>query len=72
LEAIASNESFPGWTRTFADPGLWAAIVDRLTFAGNLIETGTVSYRLAHAPRAAAPRAASGGWVTCPGSLCVS
>jgi hypothetical protein len=28
---------------------LCAAIVDRLTFAGNIIETGTVSYRLAHA-----------------------
>ena len=30
-------------------PRLCAAIVDRLTFAGNIIETGTVSYRLAHA-----------------------
>ena len=28
---------------------LCAAIIDRLTFAGNIIETGTVSYRLAHA-----------------------
>jgi hypothetical protein len=28
-----------------------AAIVDRLTFAGQVIETGTVSYRLAHARR---------------------
>jgi hypothetical protein len=27
----------------------WAAIVDRLTFAGQIIETGTTSYRLAHA-----------------------
>ncbi len=26
-----------------------AAIVDRLTFAGQIIETGTTSYRLAHA-----------------------
>jgi len=25
--------------------------VDRLTFAGQIIETGTVSYRLAHARR---------------------
>jgi hypothetical protein len=25
-----------------------AAIVDRLTFGGNIIETGTDSYRLAH------------------------
>jgi hypothetical protein len=28
-----------------------AAIVDRLTFVGQIIETGTVSYRLAHARR---------------------
>jgi len=47
--AIASNESFSGWTRTFTDPRLCAAIVDRLTFSGNIIETGTTSYRLAHA-----------------------
>jgi len=31
------------------DPRLCAAIVDRLTFGGNIIETGTTSYRLAHA-----------------------
>jgi len=30
-------------------PRLCAAIVDRMTFAGSIIETGTVSYRLAHA-----------------------
>ncbi len=36
--AIASNESFSGWT---------TAIVDRLTFGGTIIETGTDSYRLA-------------------------
>ncbi len=47
--AIASNESFSGWTKTFADPRLCAAIVDRLTFNGTIIETGTASYRLAHA-----------------------
>ena len=45
--AIASNESFGGWTRTFTDPRLCAAIVDRLTFNGTIIETGTESYRLA-------------------------
>jgi DNA replication protein DnaC len=45
--AIASNESFSGWTKTFTDPRLCAAIVDRLTFGGNIIETGTHSYRLA-------------------------
>jgi len=47
--AIASNESFSGWTKTFTDPRLCAAIVDRLTFGANIIETGTDSYRLAHA-----------------------
>ena len=46
--AIASNESFSGWTKTFTDPRLGAAIVDRLTFNGTIIETGTTSYRLNH------------------------
>lgn len=47
--AIASNASFSEWTNTFTDPRLCAAIVDRLTFGGNIIQTGTVSYRLAQA-----------------------
>ena len=47
--AIASNESFSGWTKTFTDPRLCGAIVDRLTFNGTIIETGNQSYRLAHA-----------------------
>ena len=47
--AIASNEPFSSWTKTFTDPRLCAAIVDRLTFAGQIIETGTTSYRLAQA-----------------------
>jgi hypothetical protein len=34
--------------KTFTDPRLCAAIVDRLTFNGTIIETGTDSYRLAH------------------------
>ncbi len=55
--AIASNDSFSGWTKTFTDPRLCAAIVDRLTFGGNILETGTSSYRLAHAR---AQRATSG------------
>ena len=46
--AVASNEPFSGWTKTFTDPRLCAAIVDRLTFAGHIIETGTSSYRQAH------------------------
>ena len=45
--AIASNQSFSGWTNTFTDPRLCAAIIDRLTFGGNIIETGSHSYRLA-------------------------
>ncbi|WP_238783045.1 IS21-like element helper ATPase IstB [Streptomyces monomycini] len=45
--AIASNEAFTGWSRTFIDPRLCAAVVDRLTFNATLIETGTESYRLA-------------------------
>lgn len=45
--AIASNESFSGWTKTFTDPRLCAAIVDRLTFGGHIVETGSQSYRLA-------------------------
>ena len=39
--AIASNEPFSSWTKTFTDPRLCAAIVDRLTFAGQIIETGS-------------------------------
>lgn len=44
-----------GWTTRFPTSRLCAAIVDRLTFAGNIIETGTSSYRLAHARAAALP-----------------
>jgi len=44
--AIASNEPFSGWTKTFTDPRLCAAIIDRLTFNGTILETGTTSYRL--------------------------
>ena len=49
--AIAPNESFSGWTKTFTDPRLCAAIVDRLTFGGTILETGTDSYRLAQATK---------------------
>ncbi|MCL2424337.1 MAG: IS21-like element helper ATPase IstB [Micrococcales bacterium] len=45
--AIASNQPFSGWTSTFTDPRLCAAIVDRLTYNATIIETGTTSYRLA-------------------------
>jgi DNA replication protein DnaC len=53
--AVASNEPFSGWTKTFTDPRLCAAIVDRLTFAGHIIQTGTTSYRLAHTRAQQAP-----------------
>lgn len=33
---------------TVTDPRLCAAVVDRLTFGGNIIETDSGSYRLAH------------------------
>ncbi|GGX24100.1 hypothetical protein GCM10010341_51640 [Streptomyces noursei] len=58
--AIASNESFGGWTKTFTDPRLCAAIVDRLTFNGTIIETGTDSYRLASTRARAAEPAKAG------------
>jgi DNA replication protein DnaC len=44
--ACASNASFSDWGATFTDPRLAAAVVDRLTFRANIIETGTESYRL--------------------------
>ncbi|MGH9072312.1 MAG: ATP-binding protein, partial [Acidimicrobiales bacterium] len=44
--ALASNASFSEWGRTFTDPRLAAAVVDRLTFRAHIIETGTDSYRL--------------------------
>ncbi|HEX5882717.1 MAG TPA: IS21-like element helper ATPase IstB [Actinomycetota bacterium] len=52
--AVASNEAFSGWTKTIIDPRLCAAIVDRLTYHGQIIQTGTQSYRLAHARAAKA------------------
>lgn len=36
-----------GWAKTFTGPRR-AAVVDRLTFGGNIIETGTGSSRLAY------------------------
>ncbi|MBR7830916.1 IS21-like element helper ATPase IstB [Actinospica sp. MGRD01-02] len=57
--AVASNEAFSSWARTFTDPRLCAAIIDRLTYNATLIQTGTVSYRLTHS-RYAAQAAANG------------
>jgi DNA replication protein DnaC len=50
--ACASNAPFSEWGRTFTDPRLAAAVVDRLTFRAHIIATGTDSYRL-RATRAA-------------------
>nr|WP_279497817.1 ATP-binding protein [Actinomadura rubrisoli] len=44
---MASNEAFSGWARTFTDPRLCGAIVDRLTFGGTTMETDNDSHRLA-------------------------
>jgi DNA replication protein DnaC len=44
--ACASNAPFSDWGRTFTDPRLAAAVVDRLTFNAHIINTGTTSYRL--------------------------
>ena len=50
--AVASNAPFSEWKRTFTDPRLCSAIVDRLTYNAHIIETGTDSFRLAQASRA--------------------
>jgi hypothetical protein len=44
--AVATNSPFSEWNRTFTDPRLCAAVIDRLTFNALIIETGTDSYRL--------------------------
>lgn len=59
--AIASNESFGGWTKALTDPRLCAAIVDRLTSGGNIIQTGTETYRLASTRARAAEQDAKAG-----------
>lgn len=46
-------------TKTFTDPRLCAAIIDRLSFGGNIIETGTDSCRRART-KAQAERANTG------------
>lgn len=54
--AIATNAPFSEWGHTFTDPRLAAAIVDRLTFNANILQTGSDSYRL-RATRANKPTA---------------
>lgn len=44
---VASIGAFGMWSKTFPSSRLCAAIADRITFGGNIIETGTDSYRLA-------------------------
>lgn len=56
--AIASNHPFSEWGRTFTDPRLAAAVVDRVTYHAHIIETGTDSYRL-RATRAAKKKGAT-------------
>ena len=45
--AIASDESFGGLDQDLHRPPPLRGVVDRLTFNGTIIETGTDSYRLA-------------------------
>lgn len=58
--AVASNSPFDEWQKSFVDPRLSQAIVERLTFKGHIIYTGTESYRFAQtqAEQAAAQAAA--------------
>ena len=44
--AVASNLPFSEWGQVITDPRLVAAIVDRMTFRAQIIETGTESFRL--------------------------
>jgi DNA replication protein DnaC len=43
--AIGSNLPFSEWGQVVTDPRLVAAIVERVTFNGHIIETGTEGYR---------------------------
>jgi len=44
--AVASNLPFSEWGSVFPDGRLAAAVVDRLTYRGHILETGSESYRL--------------------------
>jgi DNA replication protein DnaC len=44
--AIATNAPFSEWPKTFTDQRLCRAIVDRMTFNANIVETGSQSYRV--------------------------
>ena len=43
--ASAADAPFSSLRKTFTDPRLCAAIVDRLTFGGHVIDTGDRAYR---------------------------
>jgi len=65
-----------GWTKTCIGPRLCGAVADRLSFAGEMIETSTSGYRLASARRKRPEltmlpaRPASRAWAgTVPGML---
>ncbi|WP_327148232.1 IS21-like element helper ATPase IstB [Nocardia sp. NBC_01329] len=53
--AIVSNRGITNWSEIFPDPRLRAAIIDRLTFGGTIVETGNQSYRRAHSRSSAPP-----------------
>jgi hypothetical protein len=46
LTGLSNPSAFNEWARTFTDPRLCAAVVDRLTFDASIIETGTEFFRL--------------------------
>ncbi|WP_328391250.1 IS21-like element helper ATPase IstB [Nocardia sp. NBC_00416] len=46
--AIVANRGIANWSEIFPDARLRAAIIDRLTFGGTIVETGAQSYRRAH------------------------
>ena len=48
--ACASSAPFSEWGKTFTDPRLAAAVVDRLTLGGHIISTGTDSERFRSEP----------------------
>jgi DNA replication protein DnaC len=52
--AVASNAPFSEWKKTFTDPRLCTAVVDRLTYKAHIVETGTDSYRLLNTTNQAA------------------
>ena len=56
--AIASNEAFCGWTKTFTDPTPLRRHRRPAHLRRHIIETGTTSYRLAHARAQRAARGA--------------